>query len=187
MALAGPAGRNYTRSNDMLRRTRYQYYTNVNYLTCEDCLAWHGVIRRNPDDFPQPNDSCERAILPIPPKERKAYREKGKRMRAAARAELERRWRFEEGMGLLPERPEEALDAFRAAAGIDVYVPDIERLTAQHRDLLQRAPEFRQALRGLFAKAYSDKFGWRRYERLPEEMRLQREQAGIARIHELFR
>jgi len=171
----------------MFRRMRYQYYTNVNYLTCDRCLTWHGVTRNDPDDFPEPSDDCERAILPIPPKERKAYREKGRRMRAAARAELERRRRFEEGLDLLPERPEEALEAFRAAAGIDVYVPDIERLTEEHRSLLEHAPSLRQALCGLFAKAYSDKFGWRRYERLPEEMRLRREQAGIARIQELFR
>ena len=39
----------------------------------------------------------------------------------------------------------------------------------------------------MFVKAFSDKFGWRRYERLPEPMRLRREEEGIERINELFR
>jgi hypothetical protein len=150
-------------------------------------LAWHGLTRKDPCSFPEPDDGCERAILPIPSRERKAFREKGKRMRAAARAELERRKLFEEGLRILPEHSDRAIDVFRAAAGIDVYVPDIERLVECHGDLLRQNAALRRALCGLFAKAYSDKFGWRRYERLPEEMRLRREQAGIARIHELFR
>ena len=171
----------------MFRRTRYQYYTNVNYLTCEQCLAWHGVIRRHPRQFPDASDGCERSILPVPPRERKAYREKGRRMRVAARAELERRRLFEEGLDGLADDPGRALASFRQAAGIDVYVPDLERLADRHRPLLERNVALRDALRGLFAKAFSDKFGRRRYERLPEPMRLQREQVGIERIHELFR
>jgi len=170
----------------MCRRRRYQYYTNVNYLTCEECLAWHGVTRRDPRRFPEPDDGCARAIVPIPRKERKAYREKGKRMQAVARAEIERRRLFESGLELLSSRREEAIEAFRAATTIDVYLPDLERLVEHHRALLARESGLRQTLCGLFAKAYSDKFGWRRYERLPEIMRLQREQAGIERIHELF-
>ena len=68
----------------------------------------------------------------------------------------------------------------------DVYIPDAERLAEQHACFLREHPEFRDKLRTQFAKAYSDKFGWRRYERLPELMRLQREKAGMDRINELF-
>ncbi len=171
----------------MFRKKRYQYYTNVNYLTCEDCLAWHGAIRKDPDAFPDPSDDCERAILPIPPREKREYREKGRRMRAAAQAEVTRRKLFEAASEILSESPERAIATFREAARIDVYVPDLENLADRHRGLLGRDPGLRGALRGLFVKAFSDKFGWRRYERLPEVMRLQQEAAGIERINELFR
>jgi hypothetical protein len=171
----------------MLRRTRYQYYTNVNYLTCECCLAWHGAIRKGPRAFPDPGDGCERAILPVPPKERRAYREKARRMQAAAQAEVARRKLFERGIAELTERPEQAIALFRRASEIDLYVPDLERLAERHHELLDRDSALREALRALFVKAFSDKFGWRRYERLPEAMRLRREKAGIERINELFR
>jgi hypothetical protein len=171
----------------MFRKTRYQYYTNVNYLTCERCLAWHGVLRRSARKFPDLADGCERVILPVSPKERKERKEQGRRMRLAAQAELERRKLFEAGVEALTENPEQAIASFRQAACIDLYVPDLERLAKRHRGLLDRDPALREALRALFVKAFSDKFGWRRYERLAEAMRLQREKAGIERINELFR
>jgi hypothetical protein len=171
----------------MFRRTRYQYYTNVNYRTCERCLAWHGVIRKDPREFPDHRDDCERAILPVPPRARKAYRDKGRRMRAAAEAEKARRKLFEEGLEMLCESPEQAIARFRQAAQTDLYVPDLERLAERHRGLLDRDSALREALRALFVKAFSDKFGWRRYERLPEVMRLRREKVGIERINELLR
>jgi len=167
--------------------TRYQYHTNVNYLTCEACLSWHGAIRRDPSRFPDTGDACERVILPFSWRERKFYREKGRSMRAAAKAERARRRLFEAGSDALPRNPDEALEAFRSAVGIDVYIPDIERLVERHGPTLEDDPALRESLRALFAQAYSDKFGWRRYELLPERMRLAREQAGIARINELLR
>jgi len=171
----------------MFRRTRYQYYTNVNYLTCERCLAWHGVIRKDPGEFPDHPDDCERSIVPVPPRARKAYHEKGRRMRAAAQAELVRRKLFEEGLETLSGSPEQAIMSFRRAARIDLYVPDLARIAERHRGLLDRDSALREALRALFVKAFSDKFGWRRYERLPEVMRVRHEEDGIERINELFR
>ncbi len=171
----------------MFGRARYQYYTNVNYLTCERCLAWHGVIRSNPTDFPDHDDDCERSILPIPPREGRVYREKGKRMRTAAQGELSRRKLFEQGVEAISDSPESAIEAFRRSATYDVYVPDLERLATRHRDLLDSDPNLREGLRALFVKAFSDKFGWHRYERLPEPMRLRREEEGIERINEIFR
>jgi hypothetical protein len=171
----------------MFRRTRYQYYTNVNYRTCERCLAWHGVIRKDPREFPDHSDDCERSILPVLPRERKECRGKGRRMRVAAQAERARRKLFEEGLEILSESPEQAIASFRQAARVDLYVPDLERLAERHRGLLDRDSGLREALRALFVKAFSDKFGWRRYERLPEVMRLRREKVGIERINELFR
>ncbi len=168
------------------RRRAYQYYTNVNYRSCSTCLSWHGVIRRSPDAFPIPDDGCESAILKVPGKQIRDYRARSRRMRARAKSELQRRELFERSATLLPEAPDEALALFGQSFQIDVYIPDAERLAEQHADFLRDHPEIRAKLRTQFAKAYSDKFGWRRYERLPELMRLQREKAGMDRINELF-
>ena len=108
-------------------------------------------------------------------------------MRVAARAELARRKLFEEGLKILSDSPEEAIALFRQAARIDLYVPDLTRLADRHRELLDGNSSLREALRALFVKAFSDKFGWRRYERLPEVMRVRYEEDGIERINELFR
>ena len=170
----------------MCRRAIYQYYTNVNYASCEDCLAWHGVIRHRRDAFPAPDDGCESAILAIPVKQRRAYRQQAKQMRLRARSELARRDLFGEAMNVLVDDAETALALLERSAGIDLYIPDIERLADRHGAFLDTQPGIRERLRMQLRKAYSDKFGWRRYERLPEMMRLQHEQAGVRRIDELF-
>ncbi len=170
----------------MFLRPRYQYYTNVNYLTCEQCLAWHGRLGRSADAFPSPDDGCESAILKIPRNQLRTYRRQSKRMRLRARAELARRELFARAIETLPENPDEAMTLLKRAAGIDVYIPEIERLAHAHRDYLDANPDIRSQLRVQLVKAYSDKFGWRRYERLPELMRLQREAAGMNRINEVL-
>lgn len=170
----------------MFRRAVYQYYTNVNYRTCAKCLAWHGVTRGKPDAFPNVTDDCESSILRITRKQLRSYREQAKRMRLRAQGELKRRELFENAMNLLPDQTESALECFALAASIDLYIPDIERLVETHGGFLHDHPGIREQLRTQLMKAYSDKFGWRRYERLPEVMRLQREQAGVDRINELL-
>lgn len=170
----------------MFGRKRYQYYTNLGHRTCERCLAWHGAIRRSPDAFPDHQDGCERSILPIPGRELKKYRLKARRMKAAAEAELTRRRIFADATELLATDPATAIERFREAATIDLFIPEIEGLAEQRADLLRGNDSLNGALRSLFIQAYSDKFGWRRYERLPEVMRVKREAAGIARINELF-
>ena len=170
----------------MFRRAVHQYYTNVNYRTCEGCLAWHGVIRGKPDAFPKPDDGCESSILRIPRNQLRDHREQAKRMRLRAQGELKRRELFEEALNILPDQTERALELLGHAASIDLYIPDIERLVERHGRFLQDHPEVREQLRTQLSKAYSDKFGWRRYERLPEVMRLQREHAGMDRINELL-
>ena len=171
----------------MFRRAVHQYYTNVNYRTCEDCLVWHGMIRGKPDAFPKPDDGCESSILRVPRKQLRTHREQAKRMRLRAQGELRRRELFEEALTLLADQTGEALELLDRAACIDLYIPDIERLVERHGRFLQEHSEVRDQLRTQLRKAYSDKFGWRRYERVPEVMRLQREQAGMARIDELLR
>ena len=171
----------------MIRRMRYQYYTNVNYLTCEECLSWHGQIRRRRDAFPESVDGCESSILPIPGKRLKHYRRQGQRMQLRAQQELARRSLFHQASERIEASPDEALELLARSATLDLYLPEIENLVAQQQQVLQSNPELRDRLRVLFVKAYSDKFGWRRYERLPEIMRIQRERAGIDRINELLR
>lgn len=170
----------------MWHRTYYQYYTNVSRRSCPECLALHGLIRSNPKRFPERDDTCERAVLAIPRRQLKDYRQKGKDMQAAAQAELRRRDLFRQAADCLRGDPETAIDLFRRASTIDLYIPDLEALAQAHRELLDHDPALRERLRTMFVKAYSDKFGWRRYERLPELMRLAREKAGIERIRELF-
>jgi len=116
-----------------------------------------------------------------------AYRQQAKRMKVRAQGELKRRELFENAMNLLLNQTESALEHFALAASIDLYIPDIECLVERHGDLLREHPGIREQLRTQLLKAYSDKFGWRRYERLPEVMRLQREQAGMERINELLK
>jgi hypothetical protein len=65
-------------------------------------------------------------------------------------------------------------------------VPELEELAVRLAERLAADPELRDRFRRIFRTAYSDKFGRRRYERLPERMRLEREAAGLARIDALF-
>lgn len=170
----------------MFRRAVYQYYTNVSYRTCTTCLAWHGVIRGKPNAFPKAADDCESSILRIPRQQLRSYRQQAKRMRLRAQSELKRRELIDNAEDLLPDQTESALELLSQAACIDLYIPDIERLVERHGAFLHDHPGIRERLRTQWRKAYSDKFGWRRYERLPEIMRLQREQAGMDRIDELL-
>ena len=111
----------------MFRRQAYQYYTNVNYLTCAECLSWHGMIRRRREAFPQREDGCACSILPIPKKQMAYFRERSREMRLRAQGELARRALFEQAMTLLPNQPDETLELLKRAATIDLYIPDIER------------------------------------------------------------
>jgi len=170
----------------MSRKTYYQYYTNVAYLTCKECLSWHGKISTDPESFPKRQDGCERKLLAFSHKELDYHREKQRQMRAIAKAELRRRDLVTEAKEALGVDNEKAVDLLAQAAQIDSYIPEMERLAKEKEALLKKDAALRERLRKLFARAYSDKFGWPRYERLPELMRIAREQAGIKRINELF-
>jgi hypothetical protein len=170
----------------MLQRTYYQYYTNVTYRTCPQCLTWHGKISRDPKVFPKCENGCERSIIPFRHKELSYYREQGRKMRAAAQAELARRELFKEGIKLLGIDNERAFELLERSTKFDLYIPELERLVHEKGEVLREDAEFRERLKKRFIRAYSDKFGWRRYERLPELMRIAREEAGIKKIKELF-
>jgi hypothetical protein len=171
----------------MRDRQFVQYFTNVTYGTCEECLLRHGRIARDEREFPDPGDDCERMLLPFPRKELKARKQQGRRMGALARAELRRRALMAEATEKLPADPAAAEALFRTAAAIDLFIPELEVLAAEHRETLARDDALRGRLWDLFSRAYSDKFGWPRYEqRLPEPARIARERAGLERIDSLF-
>ena len=170
----------------MLRRRYYQFYANVNYRSCPECLALHGRIAAKEDAFPHCPQGCQYAIVSFTRKERSFHKDQRREMRIAARNELKRRGLFDRGIALLGENNEEALSLLAESARYDLYIPEVERLVEQKGGVLRETPSIRERLLKLFAQAYSDKFGWRRYERLPELMRIAREEEGIRRLRELL-
>jgi len=170
----------------MQRKTYYQYYTNVTYSTCPACLAWHGKIGKSPDAFPDRQDGCERQIRCFNKKELDYHREQERLMRQLAKDELTRRALFAEATDAVGMDNEKAIELFTQAARIDLYIPDVVRLAEGQETILKKDDTLRERLGKLFTRAYSDKFGWPRYERLAEPMRIARERAGISRIRELF-
>lgn len=163
----------------------YQCYTNVTWRTCEVCLSWHGRILARPSAFAV-DDGCVHEILAFPVWQLPAYRQKGQRMRARAEEEMRRRTLWQEGVSLLPTQPQEALAKLAQAAEVDVYIPEVEALVAQHGPWLRERPEICIAMRDLFVSAWKAKFAKERYERQPEQARLDQEKWGLARIQELL-
>ncbi len=163
----------------------YQCYTNVTWRTCEGCLSWHGRILSRPSAFAI-DDDCVHEVLAFPVWQLPLYRQKGRRMRARAEEELRRRGLWQEGVNLLTACPEEALEKFALATEVDLYLPELEILVEQHGSWLKEQPRIRSALRELFLAAWKAKFSKERYERQPEQARMDQERWGLARIQELL-
>jgi len=170
----------------MLRKRYYQFYANVNHRSCPECLALHGRITAREDAFPHGPQGCQYTIVSFTRKELSFHKDQQREMRIAARNELKRRDLFNRGIALLGENGEEAISVLAESTRYDLYIPEVERLVEQKGDVLRETPSIRERLLKLFAQAYSDKFGWRRYERLPELMRIAREKEGIRRLRELL-
>lgn len=107
-------------------------------------------------------------------------------MAERARSELERRKLFCEARELLSSDSDQAMTLFDLAAAVDVYIPELERLSAENADLLSQNPGLRARLREIFVRRWKEKFAYPRYERLPERMRIEQERWGVQRIKELF-
>jgi hypothetical protein len=107
-------------------------------------------------------------------------------MRIAAQNELKRRELFNQGIALLGDDNELAISLLSASTRYDLYIPEVERLVEEKGDVLQNDRSLQERLLKQFVRAYSDKFGWRRYERLPEPMRIAREREGIRRLREIL-
>jgi len=170
----------------MRRKIYYQYFTNITHSTCPDCLAWHGKIAKSQNTFPDRQDGCERQILTFDKEKLDYHRDQERLMRQLAQDELARRSLFAEATNAIGNDNEKAVDLFRQAAQIDLYLPDVVRFVEEKGSVLNEDDTLRERLRAVFTRAYSDKFGRPRYERLAEGMRIAREQDGIRRIKELL-
>lgn len=170
----------------MWKRKRYQFFTNVTYRTCETCLSEHGRIANRADAFLRCDDYCERHVVPFFRNELAYRRRLQKEMFASSKGELERRRLFNSGIAALGGDNEEALNLLTASARYDLYIPEVKRLIAAKEGVLRADSDLRRRLLAVFARAYSDKFGWHRYERLPEPMRIAREMEGLRRLREML-
>lgn len=106
-------------------------------------------------------------------------------MRARAEQELHRRELLKKGGALLKTSPAEALELFRQAAEIEVYLEEVEGLSQDLSPLTSR-PDLAKKLRDIFIYGYQNKFTREKYAPLPEGMRWALESAGVQRIKELF-
>jgi len=168
------------------RRKLYQYYTNVTWRTCEQCLGWHGQIRPHPDSFPNPQHGCPRDLLEFPVRQLGDYRAMSKRMSEVARNERHRRSWFRQAEELLETDRQQALRLLEEAGRVEVYLPEVERLVNRHRDLLNADAELREALAAVLLHAWREKFAQSHYERMPERQRYQHEREGVRYIRELL-
>jgi hypothetical protein len=170
----------------MAEKRYYQFYANVNFRAPRECLALHGQISSSKDAYPPCPKGCRHMIVSFNRKELSFHKDQQQKMRESAQNELKRRELFNSGIELLETSPERALLLLSKSTTYDLYIPEVERLVKEKQSLLHDNPEIRRKLLKLFTRAYSDKFGWRRYERLPESMRISREQYGIRRLQEIL-
>jgi len=166
------------------RKQLFQVYANITYSTPESCLEHHGKIVPDKKEVPEPAE-CDFEVLSFPVGELSHYREKKERMEELAEREVERRELFREGVGAIEREDFEAgIALFERSVKIDVFLPEIESFAGEQGEEIP--PEPSQRLKEIFVLGYKEKFGQKRYERLPEKMREDRKEAGVKKIRELF-
>lgn len=163
----------------------YLCYTNVNWRTCEACLSWHGRIVSRPQAFSL-RDGCAHEVLAFPIWRLGEHRQRGERMRAKAKEELDRREKWRKATELLAQDSPSALRLFAEAAQVDVYLPEVEELVARTGGWLRAHAETRAALREILVAGWKGKFTKDRYERQPELARTAQERHGLERLKELL-
>ncbi|MBS3787899.1 hypothetical protein KGY79_06850 [Candidatus Bipolaricaulota bacterium] len=166
------------------RRELYQIYTNITYSTPEQCLNHHGKIVSEKEKVPSLSE-CDFEMLDFPVGELGNYKEKKARMEELAERELERRELFRQGEKKLEDgNYDEAVTLFERSVKLDVFLSEVEECGSQHVSSLP--PDISEKLKNLFVLGYKEKFGQKRYERLPEKMREDRKEAGLQKIRDLF-
>ena len=166
------------------RKELYQVYANITYSTPERCLEHHGEIILKKEDVPSVS-GCHYEILSFPVSELDFYREKEGRMEELVDRELERRSLFEEGVKAIEVGDyEKALTNFERSVKLDIFIAEIEELAREYSE--QLPSETKEKLKKSLVLGYKEKYGQKRYERLPEKMREDRKQAGVDRIRDLL-
>ena len=106
-------------------------------------------------------------------------------MKEKAEREIERRELFQEALVALSDsREEEAKELFKESTDLDIFINEIESFYDDYESEISDG--LSEDLKEIFVHAYQEKFAQRRYERLPELMRIEREKEGVKRIKELF-
>lgn len=147
-------------------------------------MDYHGTIVTDEKNVPFVS-GCDFEVLAFPVGELDNYREKKRRMESLAERELERRELFEKAKEKIEAGDyEEAASRFEESVKLDIFIPEIEDFCREYLSLL--LSETSQELEDLFILGYKEKFGQKRYERLPEKMREDRKEAGLNKICELF-
>ena len=107
-------------------------------------------------------------------------------MKRKAETELARRELFQRAGQQLADDPDVAERRFREAVAIEVYLEEVEAFCREQTSTLARYPETARRLRDLFAGAYRYKHDLDKYQAVPEGLRVQWRQEGLARIKECF-
>lgn len=166
------------------RKELYQVYTNVTYSTPKRCLEHHGEIVLEEGDLPTV-DGCDFDLLSFPVGKLGDFRDRRRKMEETAERELRRRELFEKGRQKLEAgAPDAALAALERSLKIDAYIPEMEELGREFGSRL--SSETLEELKELCVLGYKEKFGQKRYERLPEKMREDRKEFGLEKIREVF-
>lgn len=168
-----------------MARKYFQFYAQVHFLTCEECLSHHGEI--SPRSAPPLHPDCRCHLLEFPSSQLEYYREQAERMKQRAQQELRRRalWRAAvESLDGAASAHAEAL--FRQAAQVEFYLEEVEQLCADKRELFEKNPELRARLQKLFIRLYRMKFSLDKYRSMPPKLILAWETQGIERIRELL-
>ncbi len=163
-----------------------QFYAQVHFLTCEECLSHHGEIAENPKHKPPLHPDCRCHLLEFSPKDLEYYQEQAERMKLRAQQELLRRRLWCQARDSLEGDFSQAKELFRQAAHIEFYLEEVEQLCAEKRELFENTPELRAQLQKLFIKCYRMKFSLDKYRPIPPKLILLWETEGIRRIKELL-
>lgn len=107
-------------------------------------------------------------------------------MKRKAKMELARRQFFREACARLADSPADAEAGFREAANIEIYLEEIEALCREQAGALARDPQMARRLRDLFIGAYRYKHDLDRYQAIPDGLRAQWRQEGLACLKEYF-
>lgn len=165
----------------------FQFYAQVHFGTCEDCLNHHGEISADPQSGPPLHPHCRCQLLEFPKELLEHYQEQGERMKLRAQQERQRRRLWAQAITSLDGGDmAQAEELFRLAAQVEFYLEEIEQLCKERESFFSTNSELRLRLQKLFLRLYRVKFSLDKYAPMPPRLILQWETQGIERIKELL-